>query len=236
MEFLLWIRDVKKLVKEEEVTTFVYTFQMKIKKAKIGHAIVDYSTQNIAKIFKLPTGGVTIAALPDLTREKEEQLFECGINWVRDEKWNLKGAKHHWKEWFEFVNAHLLFKPYEHCMDQKVIVAALQTWEGVKVDWALIIQKKMKEEIFKKRICHPTVLNLYSTFFISCLCKDVNSKVEEVMPRKLIPLLLNTLGTEAHNATTNLVRIMELEKELAEKKNKIEQLQEKNATSLQQIN
>lgn len=99
-EFLLWIREVNEIVKEKKVTMFMHTFQMQTKKAKVGQTIVDFSIGTIAKVFKLPTCGVTMVGLPYLTREEGKGIFECRINWVRDGKWNVEGTKHHWKGWF----------------------------------------------------------------------------------------------------------------------------------------
>lgn len=91
-EFLLWIREVNKIVKEDKVTGSVHTYQMKTKKAKVGQAIVDFSTSTIAKVFKLPSGGHNLANLPDLKRTEAEEIFECRNKGVRDSKWKLDGA------------------------------------------------------------------------------------------------------------------------------------------------
>lgn len=54
-KFLLWIREVNKIIKEDWVTGFVHTYQMKTKKGKVGQTIVDFFTLTIAKILKLPS-------------------------------------------------------------------------------------------------------------------------------------------------------------------------------------
>lgn len=100
---------MNKIVKEDKVTGFVHTYHMKTKKAKVGQAIVDFSTLTIAKVFKLPSGGHNLANLPDLIRAEVEEIFECRNKGVRDSKWKLDRARHHWKGWFELLNAYLLF-------------------------------------------------------------------------------------------------------------------------------
>lgn len=240
-EFLLWIREVNKIVKEDKVTGFVHTYQMKTKKAKVGQAIVDFSTPTIAKVFKLPSGGYNLANLPDLTRAEVEEIFECRIKGVKDSKWKLDGARHHWKGWFELINAYLLFRPDEHRMDQRAVVAAARTWEGVKINWSLIIQQHMNEEIQQRKSHHPMTLHLYSAFFISCLCQNVNLKLD-VMRTGPSSSSLPTSQTpptppeiEVPRMTMSL-KISELQKLLSEKQDKLEQIQEKNTEYLQQVN
>lgn len=42
-------------------------------------------------------------------------------------------------------------------MDQKYIVAAIRTWEGVEVNWALVVQQRVNEEIQTHKAQSPIV-------------------------------------------------------------------------------
>lgn len=140
--FLLWIREVKRVVREDKVKSFVHTYQMRTTKAKVGETTVDFSTSTIADVLKLPASGLTLSTLPDLTSSEAEEVFECKAQ-SKDNKWIIEGAKSHWKSWFEMINVYLLFRQDEHKMDQKAIVAAIRTWRGYRVNWALICQQKL---------------------------------------------------------------------------------------------
>ena len=191
--FLLWIRDVKKVVDEKKVTQFAHTYHLKTKMAKVGRATVDFSTTTIGHTFQLPMTGLTLATLPALSKTEADEIFECTIKWVKDSKWNLSGARHQWKGWFELVNSYLLFRPEDNRMDHKYVVAAIRTWEGVIVNWSLLDQQRIHEEIQTRKVHHPAVIHLYS-------------------------------------------KIAELEGQLSERKDKFEQVQEKNAEYLWQVN
>src|ERR1700737_3053249 len=67
-EFLLWVRDVEKVVLEGKVTNFVHTYQLKTKTARVGLLTVDFSTTKLAQAFALPVGGPDLGALPDLKK------------------------------------------------------------------------------------------------------------------------------------------------------------------------
>lgn len=59
-----------------------------------------------------------------------------------------------------------------------------------------------------------------------------------MMPRQLLisPLLPTPHGIKVQTATTDLLEIVDMEKQLVEKKDKLKQFQEENIDSLQQIN
>lgn len=112
-------------------------------------------------------------------------------------------------------------------MDHKSIVAAVRMWEGVKMNWSLIIQQKMHEEIQVRRTHNPNVLHLQSTFFISCLGQNVNPIIDVMVARPLtLPLLTSPLSPTPPKAKMKNVasssRIAELEGQLSETKDKME--------------
>lgn len=146
-EFLLWVRDVEKVVLEGNVTNFVHTYQLKTKTARVGLLTVDFSTTKLAQAFALPVGGPDLGALPDLKKTEAEEIFDYKFRWGEDTKWIFGSARHHWKAWFEFVNTYLLFRPEESTMHQTYVVAAIRTWEGIEVNWAKVVQQQINEEI-----------------------------------------------------------------------------------------
>lgn len=158
---------------------------MKTKTTKVKNATVDFSTTVMSQVLHLQGNGSTLQTLLGLTQPEAEDIFEDQTKWMRDNKWYL-GARHHWKGWLEYVNSHLFFRPEEHRMDQKLVMAAVRTWEGVKGDWSLVVQQKVIEEIQTRKTHHPTVLHLYSAFFISCLCQKASSPIQEI-PTQLVP-------------------------------------------------
>jgi hypothetical protein len=233
----LWIQEVKKVVKEDKVKGFVNTYQMRTTKARVGETIVDFSTSTIAEELKLPSTGLTLVTLPDLTSSEAEEIFECSANWVLDNKWNLAGARHHWRSWFDFINAYLLFRPDEYRMEQKTIVAAIRTWKGYRVNWALIVQQKMHRKIQTRQTHNPAILPLYSAFFISCLCQNatppaVRVRATSSTSRPQTPLATSSSLVMEFAGPSTRLKLEELEKQLAERRTKLEQVQEQNAEYL----
>ena len=47
-EFLLWVRDVERVVHDEKVTQFVNTYQLKTKTTKVDLVTVDFSAMAIS--------------------------------------------------------------------------------------------------------------------------------------------------------------------------------------------
>ena len=98
--------------------------------ASVDGKLVDFSTYSIFHILNLPHNGVELEALPELWKPEAEDIINDKIRWGKDIKWNYEANQQHWKEWFDFVNAYMLFCPKDHMMEQKYIVAAIRTWEG----------------------------------------------------------------------------------------------------------
>ena len=240
-EFLLWVRDVEKVVQEGKVTQFVNTYQLKTKLAKVDGVTVDFSTQAISQAFLLPNQGAKIEALPALTKAEAEEIFEYKFRWGKETRWGIGLTRHHWKMWFDLVNNYFLFRPEEGRMEQKYVVAAIRTWEGHEVNWSLIVQHQINEEIQVRKAQSPPILYLYSAFYITCLCELPLRPVELTPPRPspvkrpMSPPSPTSEEIEVQHAIMT-TRIADLNKLVAEKQNKLEMAQEKNAECLHQIN
>ena len=238
-EFLLWVRDVEKVVLEGKVTNFVHTYLLKNMKAQVGLLTVDFCATRLAEAFALPVGGPNPGALPDLKKTEAEEIFDYKFRWGKETKWTYGNARHHWKAWFDLVNTYLLFRPEDTTMEHKYVVAAIRTWEGIEVDWAKVVQQQINEEICIRKNLNPSVICLYSAFYISCLCDPTSRKAVVSQPRALAIGAPNSPGSPAAEEIELRQanrKIMALEKQLMEKHVRIEQLQEKNAEYLQQVN
>ena len=237
-EYLLWVRDVEKVVNEDKLTRFVHTYQLKTKSAYVGGAYIDFSTMAISRVTALPDGGVEFDKLPDLRKAEAEDIFGYKFKWGKETNWDYGAARHHWKAWFEFVNTYLLFRPLEQKMEEKYVVAAIRSWEGTEVNWAKLVQLRINEEIQERRVIGTKPLTLYSAFYIGCLCENVSVLVERPPLNYLFssPPSSPTLDELEVQLGKAKCRIAELERQLSDRKDKIEQIQERSAESLQQIN
>lgn len=107
-------------------------------------------------------------------------------------------------------------------MEQKYVVAAIRTWEGHEVNWSLIVQQRINEEIQVRKTQSPPILYLYSTFYITCLCELPLRLVELTPPRPLpvkrlmSPPSPTSEEIEAQHAIM-VARMADLNKQLAEK-------------------
>ena len=240
-EFLLWVRDVERVVNDKKVTQFVHTYQLKTKTAMVDGVTVDFSTLAISQAFSLKSLGSEEPKLEDLTKAEAETIFEYKFRWGKETKWAIALARNHWSMWFDFVNNYFLFRPEEAKMEQKYVVAAIRAWEGKQVNWPHIIQHRINEEIQVRKAQKTPVLFLYSAFYISCLC-DFAARPEEVTPPRVSPVrrMLSPPSPTSEEIEAQYmqmrVSVAELNKQLMEKQGKLELAQEKNAEYLQQVN
>src|SRR5579872_1923987 len=102
----------------------------------------------------------------------------------------------------------------------------------------------MHREIQTRLAHNPAVLPLYSAFFISCLCQNVIPSTSSAVrvratsstSRPQTPIATSsTLVTEFQGQSTQS-KVEELEKQLAERRTRLEQVQEQNAEYLRQVN
>ena len=234
-EFLLWLRDSEKIVQEEKVTKFVHTYQWKTKMAFVAGQTVNFHAQAMARVTALPDCGAEYEDLPDLTKAEAEEIFAYKFRWGKETSWDCGAARGHWKAWFDLVNSYLLFRPPNCRMEQKYVVAAIRTWEGTPVKWADLVLCRLNDEIQCKRVTGGQGISLYSAFFISCLCEGVPALPERKSPTPPSPPSPTTADLELAYGRAKL-RIMELEKQLSDRKDKTEQIQERSVDYLSQIN
>lgn len=128
------------------MTQFVLNYQLQTKMARVGLTIVDFSTHALSRHFSLSESGRKPEELDDLKKEVEV-IFEQKLKGGKDTKWNHSSARQHWKMWPKLINIYLLFRSEEMKMEQKYVVVAIRTWEGVEVNWALIVQQRLNEKI-----------------------------------------------------------------------------------------
>ena len=154
-EFLVWIRDVNKVVHKWKVANFVQIYQVKNKTARMGLITELWCASMLSCSFALPNGGVALGNLPDLKKIQADDIFDYNFRWGKETKWSFVNARHHWKAWFELMHIYLLFWPEENTMEQKYVVAVIRTWEGMKVDWANLVQTQINEEIQIRKVWLP---------------------------------------------------------------------------------
>lgn len=108
-EFLLWVRDVEKMVNEDKVTRFVHSYALKTKMAQVKGVTVDVSTRAISRVTTLSDGGVEFEGHPDLRKAEADEIFGYKFKWGKESTWDCGETRQHWKAWFELMNIYLLF-------------------------------------------------------------------------------------------------------------------------------
>ena len=123
-------------------------------------------------------------------------------------------------------------------MEQKYVVVAIRSWEGTKVNRAKLVQQRINEEIQKRKIIGSKPLLLHSVFYIWCLCENV-SVLDERPPLNYVfhsPPSLPTIDKLEVQTSKTMCMTAEVQRQLPDRKDKIEQIQEKNNDFLHQIN
>jgi hypothetical protein len=82
-------------------------------------------------------------------------------------------------------------------MEQIYVVAAIRTWKGMEVNWAKVVQHQINEEICIKKTLNPSVISLYSAFYISCLCDLKCRKATASPPRRYATFAANSPGSSS---------------------------------------
>lgn len=137
--YLCWIQSITRLAYVEEVTQFVQTYSMNTETPQVNGRTIDFSVDMVARHLWLPKDGLLLEKMHGLTKKQHGDMFE--EEFPRTPKGcRLDKDRHHWKPWLKFVNDYLVFRPQKEMMTQRIIVAALNTWEGKRINWAQIIQ------------------------------------------------------------------------------------------------
>lgn len=171
-EFLCWAQSITRVAYVDTVLQFVQTYSPATQTAQVCGRTIDFSVKAVGRHLRLPTEGLTLEDLPGLTKKQHEDMFEG--DFPRTPKGcQLEKAKHHWRAWFKFVNNYLVFKPQKEMMTQRIVVAAMNTWNGKKVNWGSIVQQKAEEEIRRYQKEKLVTGELFSAFYISVVGQEL---------------------------------------------------------------
>ena len=173
-EFLCWVQFSTRVAYAHHVVQFMDTYSIGTETARVDGRVVPFSVQMIGNHLRLPTEGIVEGQLPAITKKQHEAIFE-GDYPKETRVWRIDKARQHWRPWLKFVNDYLLFRPQVDTMEQKYVVAAIQTWEGKKIKWALIVQQHLHAEILRVRTGDPRMIELYSAFYITVFCYKMPS-------------------------------------------------------------
>ena len=184
--FLCWVQMVTRVAFTDWVAQVLETYSEEAGTAKVNGRVIEFSAQTIGRFLKLPADGVTEGQLHKISKKQHDNIFEG--EYPRNTKmWPIEKARQHWRPWFKFINTYLLFRPHMDTMAQRHVVAATQTWEGRRTNWAKIVQQEMRAELVKVRRGVPRPVDLYSVFYISVCCQE--------LPRPVTPTSSPTTST-----------------------------------------
>lgn len=198
-----------KVAFSEHVLKFLETYSMGTESAKVDGRVVPFSIQAIGRNMRLPVDGITEGQLPAITRKQHELLFE-GEFPKGTQVWRIDQAHNHWKLWFKFVNDYLLFRPHPKSIAQKYVVAAVQTWEGKKINWSLIVQHKIHEEILRVKVGVPQMKGLCFAFNISECCQQLPAPVavrDQPLTSQMLSLWSSLGSTEELAEENQMLRV-----------------------------
>lgn len=175
-DFLCWVQSATRVAYVEQATQFLQTYTPATGTAQVDDRAVDFSMQVVARYLKLPMNGMKLEEMPGLNKKQYEDMFEG--DFVRTPKGcSLEKAKHHWRLWLRFINDYLIFRPKKDMITQQVVAAAMNTWNGKRVNWAQIVYQKTVEEIQRYREGEPKTREVYSAFYISIFCRTLPQRV-----------------------------------------------------------
>lgn len=144
--YFCWIQSATRVAYADQVNQFTKTYNSDTTTALVDGRTIDVGRNAISRLLWLPKEGLLLDSMPGLTKKQHENMFEG--EFVRTPRGcPLNKAKHHWRPWLKFVNYYLVFWPQKDMMTQKIIMAALYTWEGKQINWAQVVQEKLGEEI-----------------------------------------------------------------------------------------
>lgn len=148
--YLCWVQMVTRVAFADWVAQVIETYSDEAATAQVNGRVIELSAQTIGRYLKLPSDGVNEGQLPKLSKKQHDIIFES--EYPRDTKlWQAEKARQHWRPWFKFVNTYLFFRPHAEVMNQKQVMAAIQTWEGKKINWSQIVQQGMRAELVRVR-------------------------------------------------------------------------------------
>ena len=179
--YLCWIQGAVRAAHVAKVVPFIRTYSMLTECARVEGKLIDCSVRMVGIRLKLPMDGLSLETMLGLTKPQIEEIFEGEI--PRTPKGcSLEKAKSHWKPWLRFVNDYLVFRPQKDYMTQKIVAAVVSTWEGNRVNWAQIVQHKMRAELATRLVGEPKTVELFSAFYITTLCEELPSPAHTYGP------------------------------------------------------
>ena len=103
---------------------------------------------------------------------------------------------------------------------QRIVVAAMNAWNGKRVEWARIVHQKTVEEVQRYRTGEPKTREVYSGFYISIYCQELPPRVVAVgSPSSSVPTPSPLSSPEkAMGEMVGLRRQLENYKELLQEK------------------
>ena len=119
--------------------------------ADVDGRIVQFSTQVISELFKLPqgTGSVSTEATA-LTSAMLKMVFNDKKAKSRN-GFQISKARGIWKDWLPWVNERILMAECGLAtMSEEGLAVAIMAWQGVQLSWGNIIYEQMKLEMMKK--------------------------------------------------------------------------------------
>lgn len=206
-DFLCWAQSATRVAYVDRVVQFVQTYSPETQTAQVGGRTIDFSVKAVGRLLRLPIEGLTLEDMPGLTRKQHEDMFEG--DFPRTPKGcHLEKAKHHWRAWFKFINHYLVFRPQKEMMTQQIVVAAMNTWTGKKVNWSWIVQQKVEEEIERYQREKPVTGELFSAVYISILAQELPAPAHTIAtpsssPRTPSPLS-SPMPTKEENSNLQL--------------------------------
>lgn len=169
--FLAWVQTVNRVAYVAKVVQFVQNYSKDTETAQVDGRTIDCSLKMMERILKLPTVGQSLDDMTVLGKRQFSMVFEGDYprppNGCR-----LEVAKPEWKAWFRFINDYLMLRPQKDVIDQRIVMAAMKTLDGEKVNWGRIMQQRMIEEMEAKKVEEAQSVELFAAFYISVLCEE----------------------------------------------------------------
>ena len=201
--FLCWIQSETRAAYVERVTRFIQSYNPNTETAQVRGQMIDFSVKAVGRQLKLPVDGLLLEDLPGLSKKQHEEMFE-GEFPRTPRGCHLEKTKHHWKAWLKFVNDYLVFRPQTDMITQQIIVVAVNTWNGKRVNWARIVQQKTLEEIKRCQEGGPETWELFSAFYISVCSQE--------LPQPAVVLRTPLSSNPTQSLSSNFGELEELRK------------------------
>lgn len=137
--YLCWLQMTTRVAFSDWVAQVIETYSEDSATTTVNGRVIELYVRTIGQFLKLPSDGVSESQLHKISKKQHDVIFEA--EYPREAKvWPIEKARQHWRHWFKFVNTFLPFRPHANTMTQRQVVAAIQTWEGKKINWSQVVQ------------------------------------------------------------------------------------------------